>query len=83
MSLGGDGAVMRTFDAAPARGALLTFALQRQIPMTELAVTLSLPRTTLYRVLRATALPEHTADRVAVALGHHPCEWWPSWFADA
>lgn len=27
-------------------------------------------------------LAEHHADRVAVGLGMHPCEVWPSWFDD-
>lgn len=69
-----------TFDAATARAALLARAEQGGLAVTDLSRVLGLPRRTLYRVLGATVLSWETADRVAVALGRHPCELWPSWF---
>ena len=69
------------FDAAPARARLLVAARSRGLPLTHLADDLRLPRRTLYRVLAGERIRWTTADRVAVALGHHPAELWPEWFS--
>jgi lambda repressor-like predicted transcriptional regulator len=68
------------FDAEPARALLLARARQAGISICELALTLGLPKRTLHRVLSSTRLRWDIADRVAIALGHHPCELWPTWF---
>ena len=68
------------FDAEPARTLLLARARQAHIPICELALTIGLPKRTLHRVLSSQWLRWDIADRVAVALGHHPCEVWPEWF---
>ena len=67
------------FDAAPARARLQRAARSRGLPMTELARELRIPRRTLYRVLDGRRIRWTTADRIAIALGHHPCELWPDW----
>lgn len=68
------------FDAEPARGLLLARARQAEVSLCELAARIGLPKRTLHRVLSAMRLRWDIADRVAIALGHHPCEVWPEWF---
>lgn len=68
------------FDAEPARALLLARARQAQQSLCELALTIGLPKRTLHRVLSSTRLRWDIADRVAIALGRHPCELWPTWF---
>jgi lambda repressor-like predicted transcriptional regulator len=68
------------FSAGPARGLLLARARQAQTPLSELALAIGLPKRTLHRVLASPRLRWDIADRVAIALGHHPCELWPDWF---
>jgi lambda repressor-like predicted transcriptional regulator len=70
----------RVFDTAPARTLLLARAQDRQLSLHDLADTLRLPPRTLARVLTRTQLRWDTADRIAIALGHHPSELWPSWY---
>jgi lambda repressor-like predicted transcriptional regulator len=55
-------------------------AEEHRVPLTELSLCLRLPRRTLHRVLSSSRLRWDTADRVAVALGRHPFEIWPTWF---
>lgn len=68
------------FDAGPARGQILARALQADVPLVDLAAAIQLPKRTLHRVLSCTSLRWDVADRVAIALGHHPYEFWPHWF---
>ena len=68
------------FDAEPARALLLARARQADVSLCELALTIGLPKRTLHRVLASARLRWDIADRVAIALGHHPCEVWPEWF---
>ncbi|GAC1442399.1 MAG: hypothetical protein NVSMB55_13010 [Mycobacteriales bacterium] len=71
-----------SFSAQPARQLMLDRAAHEQVPLTELAQRLRLPRRTLHRVLGSSELRWDTADRVAVALGRHPSELWPGWFGE-
>ncbi|HWL36685.1 MAG TPA: helix-turn-helix domain-containing protein [Frankiaceae bacterium] len=68
------------FSAHVARGLLLARAREAQIPLSELALAIGLPKRTLHRVLASRWLRWDIADRVSIALGHHPCELWPDWF---
>lgn len=68
------------FDAEPARALLTARARQADLSLHELALTIGLPKRTLHRVLASPRLRWDIADRVAIALGHHPCELWPTWF---
>lgn len=70
------------FPVQPARALLLTRAAEQNLTVSELALILRLPRRTLHRVLASTNLRWDTADRVAIALGHHPYELWPTWYDD-
>jgi lambda repressor-like predicted transcriptional regulator len=75
--------VTATFPAAPALRLLTARAEDDRVSLTELAQRIRLPRRTLHRVLASSRLRWDTADRVAVALGRHPFEIWPSWFDEA
>lgn len=68
------------FDAEPARALLLARARQANTSLCELSASIGLPKRTLHRVLASARLRWDIADRVAIALGHHPCEVWPEWF---
>lgn len=68
------------FNAEPARALLTARARQADLSLRELALTVGLPKRTLHRVLASARLRWDIADRVAIALGHHPCELWPTWF---
>lgn len=68
------------FDAEPARALLIARARAADISLRELALAIRLPKRTLHRVLTSPSLRWDIADRVAIALGHHPCEVWPKWF---
>lgn len=68
------------FSAAPARCQILARAQATEVPLAELAAAIQLPKRTLHRVLSARYLRWDVADRVAIALGHHPYEFWPDWF---
>lgn len=69
-----------SFSSEPARRLLLARADVHNATLTEVGDTLGLPRRTLHRVLASSRLRWDAADRVAVALGHHPSELWPAWF---
>lgn len=69
-----------TFPAEPVRRLLRARAEAYDVTLTEVGDVLGLPRRTLHRVLASTHLRWDVADRVAVALGHHPIELWPGWF---
>ena len=68
------------FNAEPARALLLARARAAELSLRELALSIGLPKRTLHRVLSSSRLRWDIADRVAIALGYHPCEVWPSWF---
>jgi len=71
----------RYFAADPARARLETAARNRGLAIVALSVELGIPRRTVCRILAGSRIRWTTADRVAVALGHHPSELWPEWFA--
>lgn len=56
-------------------------AADRQVATDELVVLLGLDPATVRSLLSRPRLRFETADYVAVALGHHPCEIWPEWFS--
>ncbi len=68
----------------PLRPALAAAANRAGRPgsITLLADATGIPRTTLSR-WNVMGLTADAADEVAVALGHHPGELWPDWFASA
>lgn len=70
----------RSYPAAPILAILQVRSQQRQVGIDELADTLRVPPRTLQRTLTRHTLRWDTADRLAIALGHHPSELWPDWF---
>ena len=48
--------------------------------VTELAVMTGLSQRVMFRAKAAGRITDESADRVAVALGHHPAEIWPEWW---
>jgi lambda repressor-like predicted transcriptional regulator len=56
-------------------------AQRREQSITDLAQELRIDRRTLQRVLAKRSVRSDTADRIAIALGRHPGEMWPQWFA--
>jgi lambda repressor-like predicted transcriptional regulator len=68
------------FEAGPARARLETAARNRGLPIIHLASELGIPRRTVCRIIAGSRIRWSTADRVAIALGHHPSELWPHWF---
>jgi lambda repressor-like predicted transcriptional regulator len=72
--------MVTTFPAEPARQLLLARADLHNLTLTEVGDILGLPRRSLHRLLASSRLRWDAADRVAVALGHHPSELWPTWF---
>jgi lambda repressor-like predicted transcriptional regulator len=77
----GQGVGAATFSAQPLQQRLSERAARAGVTTTEMCVLLGVPRRTMHRVLRSTRLRWDTADRMAIALGHHPHEVWPEWFA--
>lgn len=71
-----------TYPAAPAQRLVLHRAEELNLSLTDLADVLRLPRRSLLRLLSQQQLRWDTADRIAVALGHHPGEIWPTWYDD-
>lgn len=67
--------------AQPAQAALRRL-LRGGDDLSALADVLRLDRSTLHRLLCRDRLRYDAADRIAVALGRHPSELWPEWFAD-
>jgi hypothetical protein len=74
---------VRWFPAEPAWQALHRLARARQLAVTDLARLVGLDRRTIQRLARRDRLRTDAADHVAVALGRHPCELWPTWFGPA
>jgi len=68
-----------TFSTAPIQRLLQHRAAEHNLSLLELADVLRVPHRTLVRVLSRPQLRWDTADRLAVALGHHPGELWPTW----
>ena len=69
-----------TYPTEPARQLLHAHAARHDVPLTEVGDVLGLPRRTLYRALTGPRLRWDAADRIAIALGKHPSELWPTWF---
>jgi len=65
---------------APARRALVEYARRRRLSMDQLSDVLHLDDVDIPALVQRRWLPWPLADRVAVALGRHPCELWPEWF---
>jgi len=68
------------YDAAPLVCELRRHSSWRSQSISDLADELRIDRRTLQRILAKAAVRGDTADRVAIALGRHPCELWPEWF---
>ena len=73
--------MIRTFPSGPARRQLELLAAGRHDTLVATAAALGIDRVTLWRVLTRPYLRSDAADRIAVAMGHHPCELWPEWFS--
>jgi lambda repressor-like predicted transcriptional regulator len=71
----------RSFPAEPARRALRALLADRQASVVATAATIGVDPTTLHRLFTRDLIRYDAADRIAVALGHHPSELWPEWFA--
>ena len=69
------------WDAAPLVIELRRCARRRGQTITDLAEELRIDRRTLQRVLAKRSVRSDTADRISIALGRHPGELWPEWFA--
>lgn len=74
--------MVRSFPAEPARRALHALLADRQASIVATAAVLGVDPTTLHRLFTRDFIRYDAADRVAVALGHHPSEPWPEWFAE-
>jgi lambda repressor-like predicted transcriptional regulator len=68
------------FPADPAVKALRDLAKARDLAVVDIARQLGLDRRTIQRLGRRELLRADAADRIAVALGRHPCELWSTWF---
>ena len=68
--------------AAPARRLLARVVADCDGNLTAASLALQVDRSTLHRLLSRNRLRSDAADRIAVALGRHPSELWPDWFAD-
>jgi lambda repressor-like predicted transcriptional regulator len=71
-----------TFPTAPIRQILQRRATDLGLSLTDLADIIRLPRRTLTRLLSRSHIRWDTADRTAIALGHHPSEIWPNWYPE-
>jgi lambda repressor-like predicted transcriptional regulator len=49
-------------------------------PIERIAPELGLTEHHLTKLLRRPFMRDVTADRIAIALGMHPCQLWPEWF---
>ena len=68
--------------AGPARRALIEYARRGQLQLDEVADVLHLDDGDVPAVVHERRVPWPVADRIAIALGHHPYELWPEWFSD-
>ena len=68
------------FPAEPARRALRRLAASRDDSICAIAENIGVDRDTLHRLFTRDRLRWDAADRIAVALGYHPCQLWPEWF---
>ena len=73
---------MRRFSAQPVRD-YVTEQRRRGAALPQLIRTGGVDARLLERALVRTSLRLDTADRVAVALGLHPSQLWPDWFAES
>lgn len=73
---------MRTFPTGPAAAALRRYARARQLTRPQLAAHLGLPDALIRHCFDRDRLGERNADRLACAMGCHPFELWPAWFAE-
>lgn len=73
--------MVRSFPAEPARRALRALLADTQASIVATAGAIGVDPTTLHRLFTRDLIRYDAADRVAVALGHHPSELWPEWFA--
>lgn len=71
----------RTFPTAPLIRALHARAERTGCSLVELAELLGIDRRTVQRLPAHPRIDARRADSLAVALGKHPCEIWPEWFA--
>jgi lambda repressor-like predicted transcriptional regulator len=69
------------FPTEPLRAELRRYAQLRHLSVVELARELQIDRRTLQRIVERRMVRSDTADRTSIALGRHPSELWPDWFA--
>ncbi len=74
-------APVASFAAGPARLLVARVVADCDGSVTAASDVLRVDRGTLHRLLRRDRLRSDAADRIAVALGRHPSELWPEWFA--
>lgn len=55
---------------------------ERGMGVGEIARYLQMDRRTIQRLFGKRRLRSDAADRLAIALGRHPCELWPNWFEE-
>lgn len=72
----------RDFPVAPAAAALDRYMRERHLPRTQLAFVLGLPYSLVRQCFEGNRIRVSSADRLACALGRHPCELWADWFGD-
>jgi lambda repressor-like predicted transcriptional regulator len=68
------------FPAEPARRALRRLAAARDDSICAIAANIGVDPCTLHRLFTRDRIRWDAADRIAVALGYHPCQLWPEWF---
>lgn len=74
---------MVTFPVQPAARALATYARRHGLSQRDLPGALGLPVYLVRQCFEGRWLRAANADRLACALGRHPSELWPEWFAVA
>lgn len=70
----------RYFPAEPARLALRSLLADTQASLVATARAIGVDPATLHRLFTRDLIRHDAADHIAVALGHHPSEFWPEWF---
>ena len=71
------------FAADSAQAAVRDLQADRGLSVSEVARYLNVDRRTVQRLFGKGRIRSDAADRIAVALGRHPCELWPDWFKAA